>query len=384
MRTIYTNVNIATMVNGLGEILDGEVMVEGGKISYVAPKLSSQRGENRIDGKGGWLLPGLIDCHTHLVYGGNRAREFEMRLEGASYEDISLAGGGIMSTVRATRALSESELFDESVPRLQAMIKHGVRTVEIKSGYGLELETELRMLRVARRLGEELGVRVKTTLLAAHAIPPDFGGDYVAHVCDEIIPRAVGLADAIDAFCEKIAFSPDEVRRVFESAQRHGFSVKLHADQLSDLGGAALAASFGALSADHVEYTSEAGVKAMAENGTVAVLLPGAFYTLRETQLPPIELFRKHGVPMAVATDCNPGTSPCTSLPLMLNMACTLFRLTPTEALRGVTVNAARALGVSGGVIAEGEPADLLIYDCKHPSELCYRVGDFVSPQIFS
>ena len=328
-----------------------------------------------------WITPGLIDCHTHLVFAGNRAEEFELRLNGASYEEIARRGGGIVSTVTKTRAASEDELFAQSLTRARALVRDGVTTLEIKSGYGLNLDAEAKMLRVARRIGKELRISVRTTFLGAHALPPEFAGrqaDYVDEVCVRMLPAIAreGLADAVDAFCEGIAFTPSEVRRVFEEARALGLRVKLHADQLSDLNGAALAAEFGALSADHLEYTNEAGVRAMAVSGTVAVMLPAAFYTLRETQLPPIAQFRAHGVAMAVASDVNPGTSPILSLRMAMNMACTLFRMTPEESLRGATVNAARALGLSDrGTLEIGKRADFVVWDVDHPAELSYWIG---------
>lgn len=331
-------------------------------------------------GRGGLMTPGLIDCHTHLVFAGNRADEFERRLEGASYADIARAGGGILATVRATRAASEDALVASTVPRLAALIADGVTTVEIKSGYGLTVADELKMLRVARRLGERLPVRVVTTLLGAHALPPEYAGRsdaYIDLVCNEMIPAAADehLADAVDAFCEGIAFSPAQCERVFVAAQQHGLAVKTHAEQLSNLGGAALAARHGALSADHLEHLDEAGVVALAASGTVATLLPGAFYTLRETQLPPVALLRRRGVPMAVATDANPGSSPLYFPTLMLNLACQLFRLTPREALAGMTAVAARALGLADcGRIATGARADLCVWDVAHAAELAYAV----------
>jgi imidazolonepropionase len=324
----------------------------------------------------------LIDCHTHLVYAGNRAREFEMRLEGSSYEAIARAGGGIVSTVRQTRESDADTLFNESARRLQSLLRHGVTTVEIKSGYGLSLEAELKSLRVARSLGERFPIGVRTTLLAAHALPPEFAGrpdDYIDEVVQHILPEAarLGLADAVDAFCETIGFTLAQTRRVFEAARSHGLPVKLHAEQLSNQHGAALAAEFGALSADHLEHLDEAGAMAMAHAGTVAVLLPGAYYFLRDTHLPPIDLLRRHGVAMAVSTDCNPGTSPTTHLPLMLNMACTLFRLTPAEALLGVTRHAARALGLHAthGTVEVGKAADLCLWNLDQPAALAYEIG---------
>jgi imidazolonepropionase len=328
-----------------------------------------------------WVTPGLVDCHTHLVFAGDRAAEFEQRLNGASYEDIANAGGGIVSTVMRTRAASDDELFAQSLPRARALLGDGVTTIEIKSGYGLDFDSEAKMLRVARRIGDELGIGVRTTFLGAHALPPEFAGrqsDYVDEVCIRMLPAMArdGLADAVDAFCETIAFTGSETRRVFESARALGLRVKLHADQLSDSGGATLAAEFGALSADHLEYTSEDGVRAMAAAGTVAVMLPAAFYTLRETRQPPIEQLRAHGVPMAVASDVNPGTSPLLSLRHAMNMACTLFRMTPEEALRGTTINAARALGLTDrGTLETGKRADVVIWNIDHPAELCYWIG---------
>ncbi|MFH6600357.1 imidazolonepropionase [Ectopseudomonas khazarica] len=331
-------------------------------------------------GQGGVMTPGLVDCHTHLVYAGDRAGEFEQRLEGVSYAEIAKAGGGILSTVRATREASEEALLAASLPRLDALLADGVTTVEIKSGYGLTLSDELKMLRVARRLGELRPVRVTATLLGAHALPPEYAGradDYVSLVCDEMIPAAAGegLADAVDVFCEGIGFSPAQCERIYQAAQAHGLAIKAHAEQLSNLGGSALAARYGALSADHIEYLDEAGVRAMAEAGTVAVLLPGAFHVLRETQLPPIDLLRQYQVPMAVASDANPGTSPICMPSLMANLACTLFRLTPREALAGMTAHAARALGLPElGRIAVGAAADLCLWDIQHPAELAYAV----------
>ena len=388
---IWLNGRLATMVPEThaapyGAIEDGALAVGGGVIAWVGPRAalpgtpdSLARRIHDLDRR--WLTPGLIDCHTHLVYGGDRAAEFEARLEGASYEDIAKAGGGILSTVAATRAAGEDELFQAARPRLEALIAEGVTTVEIKSGYGLDLDNELKQLRVARALGEGLPVTVKTTFLGAHALPPEFAGRAEAYI-DTVVAmlaevEASGLADALDAFCEKIAFSPEQTARVFEAARAHGLPVKLHADQLSDLGGAALAARFGALSADHLEYASAAGVAAMAEAGTVAVILPGAFYVLRETRPPPVAALRAAGVPIALATDCNPGSAPVTSLLLMLNMGCTLFGLTPEAALSGVTRCAARALGLgaSHGTLEAGKAADFAVWDIERPAELAYRLG---------
>jgi imidazolonepropionase len=337
---------------------------------------------------GACVTPGLVDCHTHLVFGGNRAAEFGLRLEGASYEEIARAGGGIASTMGATRAHDEATLLAESLPRARALLRDGVTTIEMKSGYGLNLDTELKMLRVAREIGNRLGIGVRTTFLGAHAVPPEFAGrqaDYVQHVCDVLLPAVAAsrLADAVDAFCEGIAFTPDETRRVFSRARELGLPVKLHADQLSDLGGAALSAEFGGLSADHIEHTNLDGVRAMAAAGTVAVLLPGAFYALRDTRLPPIAALREHGVPMAVATDLNPGTSPLLSLRLAMNMACTLFRLTPEEALEGATVNAARALGLEDrGRLATGLRADFVVWDVRSPVDLCYWIGGSLARRV--
>ncbi|QTP59182.1 imidazolonepropionase [Billgrantia antri] len=361
------------------------VVVTGESIERVIPMRQLDRADAEaceLFGQGGVLTPGLVDCHTHLVFGGSRAEEFESRLEGVSYEAIARQGGGILSTVRATRTASEEALFDMARPRLEALVRDGITTVEIKSGYGLSIADELKMLRVARRLGEELPVRVVTTLLGAHALPPEYRDDsdgYIDLVCREMIPAAAeqGLADAVDVFCEKIAFSVAQCERVFEAAEAHGLPIKAHAEQLSNLGGSAMAARHGALSADHIEYLDEAGVAALREAGSVAVLLPGAFHTLRETRLPPIAALREAGVPMAIATDANPGSSPLFMPTLMLNFACTLFRLTPREALAGMTANGARALGLHGqslGRIVEGAPADLCLWDVETPAELAYAV----------
>ena len=375
--------------------------IENAALGWKSGKITFAAAQAQLPGKpddlaahveslhGAWITPGLIDCHTHLVFAGNRAAEFDLRLNGASYEDIARAGGGIVSTVTKTRAASENELFAQSLPRARTLLADGVTTIEIKSGYGLDLDSESKMLRVARHIGEELGITVRTTFLGAHAVPPEFVGrqsDYVDEVCVRTLPAIAqaGLADAVDAFCENIAFTPSETRRVFETARALGLPVKLHADQLSDLGGAALAAEFGALSVDHLEYTGEAGVRAMAAAGCVAVMLPAAFYTLRESKLPPIDQFRAHGVPMAVASDVNPGTSPLLSLRQAMNMACTLFRLTPEEALRGATVNAARALGlVDRGTLDVDQRADFVVWDIEHPAELCYWIGGALAQRVY-
>ncbi|WP_328717457.1 imidazolonepropionase [Halomonas elongata] len=359
------------------------VIVEDDRIQSLIPmrELSSEHAETcRLMGSGGVMTPGLVDCHTHLVFGGGRADEFEARLEGASYEEIARRGGGIISTVRDTREASEEELFAAALPRLDALLADGVTTVEIKSGYGLDVENELKMLRVARRLGEARPVRVVTSLLGAHALPPEYRDDsdgYIDLVCQAMIPAAAaeGLADAVDVFCEKIAFSVAQCERVFEAAQAHGLPIKAHAEQLSNLGGSAMAARHGALSADHIEYLDDAGIAAMRDAGSVAVILPGAFHTLRETQRPPIAGLREAGVPMAVATDANPGSSPLFMPTLMLNLACTLFRLTPREALAGMTAHGARALGMPElGRLHEGAPADLCLWNIDSPAELAYAV----------
>jgi imidazolonepropionase len=369
-----------------GLIANGAIALHEGRIAWVGPQnelpTEAEGTAARVDYLGGALVtPGLIDCHTHLVFGGNRAHEFDLRLNGASYEDIARAGGGIVSTVKATREASEDALFAQALPRAHALLADGVTTLEIKSGYGLDLDTERRMLRVARRLGKALAITVRTTFLGLHALPPEYRDDrdaYVAHVCDHMLPTLAGegLVDAVDAFCENIGFTPAETRRVFERAAQLGLPVKLHAEQLSDLDGAALVAAFHGLSADHLEHLSDSGIRAMAAAGTVAVLLPGAFYALRETKLPPIAGLREHRVAMAIATDCNPGTSPLLSLRLAASMACTLFRLTPEEALRGVTVNAAKALGLSDrGTLAKSQRADLAVWNVGEPAELCYWIG---------
>jgi imidazolonepropionase len=384
---LFTNCHVATMHpdgGPYGLIPKGSVVVENGAIAWVgaAGDVPSRFSEHETRDLGGRLVtPGLIDCHTHVVFGGNRAREFEMRLEGSSYEEISRAGGGIVSTVKATREADENTLLADALKRVDALVAEGVSTLEIKSGYGLNQEVELRMLKVARRIADERPVLVKTSFLAAHATPPEYKGRDDAYIDEVCVPalraaHAAGLVDAVDGFCEGIAFTPAQMARVFDVAKDLGLSIKLHAEQLSNIGGAKLAASYGALSADHLEYLDEAGVQAMAASGSVAVLLPGAFYTLRETRLPPVDLLRKHNVPIAIATDCNPGSSPLASLLLCLNMACTLFRMTPEEALAGVTREAARALGLNdAGVLAAGKRADLAVWNIKHPSELAYRIG---------
>jgi imidazolonepropionase len=387
--TVWRDARIATLspqAAGLGEIA-GAVAATDGRITFVGPESDLPTGWTaaktvKLDGR--WITPGLIDCHTHIVFAGDRAHEFELRLKGASYEEIARAGGGIVSTVKATRAASEDELVALSLKRLDALLAEGLTTIEIKSGYGLDLVSETKMLRAARRLGRERSVAVVTTFLGAHAMPPgaqnaDKDKDaFIAKVC-AMIPqiKQAGLADAVDAFCEGIAFSPEQVARVFDTAKAHGLPVKLHADQLSNLHGAALAARYDALSADHIEYTDETGVAAMAQAGTVAVLLPGAFYMLREKQVPPVEALRRHKAPIAIATDCNPGTSPVTSLLLTMNMASTLFRLTVEEAIAGVTREAARALGRLHdiGTIESGKICDLAIWDIERPAELVYRLG---------
>ncbi|UWR32650.1 imidazolonepropionase [Sulfitobacter sp. W027] len=367
-----------------GLVEDAAIAIAGSKIAWVGPRADLPRAyrDQPTESLGHRLVtPGLIDCHTHIVHGGDRAREFEMRLEGASYEDIARAGGGIVSTVTATRAASEADLLADALRRVDVLIAEGVTGIEIKSGYGLDIDTELRMLRSARAVGHQRPIRVRTTFLGAHATPAEYAGRDDAYIDEVCIPalraaHAEGLVDAVDGFCEGIAFQPAQIARVFDVAQELGLPVKLHAEQLSNLGGAKLAASYGALSADHIEYLDEDGVKAMAEAGTVAVILPGAFYTLRETQAPPIDLLRKHRVPMALATDINPGSSPLNSLLLTLNMGCTLFRMTPEEALRGATQHAARALGLDDcAMIRPGLCADLAVWNIKHPAELAYRIG---------
>ena len=387
--SLWLNVHLATMTetDPYGMIEDGALAVCDGKIAWLGkrkdlPADLETGAADVYDGEGGWITPGLVDCHTHLVYGGSRAREFELRLQGATYEEIARQGGGIRSTVAATRQANEESLLEQSAPRLAALMQEGVTTVEIKSGYGLDLETEIRMLRVACKLGERYPVTVVPTFLGAHALPPEYEGQsdqYIDFVCQEVLPQVAAQhpAIAVDAFCENIGFTLEQTERVFKTAKKLGLRVKLHAEQLSDLQGTELAARYGALSADHLEYVSEAGVKAMAAAGTVAVLLPGAFYFLRETRVPPIDLMRRYSVPMALSTDCNPGSSPAVSLLLMLNMACTLFRLTPEEALAGVTRNGARALGLQDtiGTLEYGKDADFVVWDIPEPAELAYRIG---------
>ena len=382
MAMILGNAVLAAMTGGYGLIAGGAVVIDGGRILWAGPEADMPVTKAARRDMGGRLItPALIDCHTHAVFGGHRAREFEMRLNGASYEEVARAGGGIVSTVAATRAASEDDLLAQALSRIDQMRAEGVGTIEIKSGYGLDIETELRMLRVARRIGQMRDVTVLTSFLGAHAIPPDYKGRADAYLTEQAIPalraaHAEGLVDAVDGFCEGIAFSPAQIARVFDEARALGLPVKLHAEQLSNLHGAALAARYGALSADHLEYLDEAGAQEMAAAGTVAVILPGAFYTLRETKLPPIDVLRRAGVAMAVATDCNPGTAPMTSLCLAMNMACTLFRLTPQEALLGATAHAARALGLTDrGRIAPGLRADLAVWEAGHPAERSSRIG---------
>jgi imidazolonepropionase len=389
--TLFAAANIATMDPGVsapfGGIENGAIGIKDGRIVWVG-RFAELAGapddiaREVIRHDGAWVTPALVDCHTHLVFGGDRAREFQMRQAGAAYEDIARAGGGILSTVRATRDASLEELVESGIARAKALILGGVGTIEIKSGYGLDPGTELKMLIAAGEIGRTLGIRIKRTLLAAHALPPEFKNDragYVRLVCDHIIPDAAarGLADAVDAFCEGIGFTPEETRAVFNAAKAAGLAVKLHAEQLSNLGGAALAAGFGALSADHLEYIDEAGVAAMAKAGTIAVLLPGAFYALRETKKPPVDLFRKHRVPMALATDLNPGTSPALSPTLMMNMGAILFGLTPEEALAGMTRHGAAALGLENetGILKKGMSADFAVWRIKSPAELAYWIA---------
>ena len=383
---MWHNARLAAMSaragSAAGNIEDGVIACRDGRIVYAGPGANAPDFATRetIDCQGRWITPGLIDCHTHLVHAGNRAAEFELRLAGASYGEIARAGGGIISTMQATRAASEADLVASALPRLDALLAEGVTTIEIKSGYGLTLDDELKMLRAARALGNLRSVTIRTTLLAAHALPPEYAGNadsYIDHICEAIIPAAVGLADAVDGFCEGIGFTTAQMTRVLAAAKAHGLPVKLHAEQLSNSHGAALAASFGALSADHLEHLDDAGIAAMVHAGTVAVLLPGAYYFTRETLPPPVAKLRAAGVPIALATDCNPGTSPLTSLLLAMNMGATLFRLTVEECLAGVTREAARALGLldQTGTLELGKACDLAIWDIERPAELVYRIG---------
>ena len=385
MRTLWQHCHVATMVDGhYSAIEDAAIVTCDGLVEWVGPKaeLPAPMPERTVDLGGAWVTPGLIDCHTHAVFGGNRSGEFEQRLEGVSYAEIAAQGGGIASTVRATRAASEEALFASARQRVMALMRDGVTTLEVKSGYGLDLASERKMLRVARRLGQALPLTVRATCLAAHALPPEYSGrpdDYITHICEHMLPAlaAEGLVDAVDAFCEHLAFSPAQVERVFIAARELGLPVKLHAEQLSSLHGSSLAARYQALSADHLEFMTEEDAIAMAAAGTVAVLLPGAFYFLRETQLPPMAALRRHGVKMALATDLNPGTSPGLSLRLMLNMGCTCFGLTPEEALAGVTVHAATALGLghSHGTLQAGKVADFVAWHIERPADLAYWLG---------
>ena len=391
---LATGVSLATLDAGAGyaPIEDGALGWRDGRFTYAGPRSDVPAGvvaATTRDFGGGWITPGLVDCHTHLVFAGDRAGEFELRLQGASYEAIARAGGGILSTVHAVRAAGEDELLAQSLPRARALLRDGATTLEIKSGYGLDFANERKMLRVARRIGSELGIGVRTTFLGAHALPPEFAHDadgYIAAAIDWLLKlHEEGLVDAVDAFCEGIGFSPAQTRRMFEAARLLGLPVKLHADQLSDLDGAALVAGFEGLSADHIEHSSERGVRAMAAAGTVAVLLPGAFHVLREARLPPLDALRTHGVPMAVATDCNPGTSPLQSLRQAMQLACTHFRLTPEEALRGATVNGARALGLPDrGVLRAGMRADFVHWQVNRPAELCYWLGGNLANAVFA
>ncbi|MGN6307102.1 MAG: imidazolonepropionase [Mesorhizobium sp.] len=388
-RTLWLNARLATLdpaLPGLGLVERGAVVAEAGRIVYAGAEAdlpaALRTGAETVDVEGRLITPGLIDCHTHLVYAGNRAHEFELRLKGASYEEVARAGGGIVSSVKALRAASEDDLVSQTLPRLDALIAEGVTTVEVKSGYGLDRDSEIKALKAARRLADARPVAIHATFLGAHALPPEMNGDkaaYIDKVVNDMLPAvaAAGLADAVDGFCEGIAFSPEEIARVFDAAKALGLPVKLHADQLSNLHGAALAASYGALSADHLEYTDAEGAAAMAKAGSVAVLLPGAYYFIRETKLPPVDAFRAAGTRIAIATDSNPGTSPLTSLLLTMNMAATLFRLTVDECIAGVTREAAHALGIADrtGTLEAGKDADLAIWDVERPAELVYRIG---------
>lgn len=384
---VWVGAELATMEDaGIGHVRDGVLAVKDGRIAWLGTR--QQLGTMQwsaatvTEARGLWITPGLVECHTHLVHGGDRSNEFAARLQGATYEEIARAGGGIVSTMRATRTASEEELLSQSLPRAQALVNEGVTTLEIKSGYGLDLANEMKMLRVARQVGDTLGISVVKTFLGAHALPPEFANrqdDYVRHVCDDMLPAVAAeqLADAADVFCERIAFTREQTRRVFERARGLGLSLRLHADQLSDGGGGELAAECGASSADHLEHASMQSMQRMAERGVVAGILPGAFYYLRETKLPPIDQLRELGVPMAVSTDCNPGTAPIASLLLAMNMACVLFRMTANEVLRGATVNAAKALGLSHdrGALRVGMRADLAVWQLRHPEQLCAEVG---------
>ncbi|WP_394176526.1 imidazolonepropionase [Thalassotalea litorea] len=391
-QTLFINANIATMddgANSYGERVNAALAVSAGKIVWIGAmqeladiQLSAYAQLDVIDVAGQWLLPGLIDCHTHIVYGGHRANEFELRLKGASYEEVAKAGGGIVSTVKATRAASEQALFESALARLNTLKSEGVTTIEIKSGYGLDTETELKMLQVAKRLGEQPGIEVRKTFLGAHALPLEYADNadgYIDLVCNEMLPAVATnkLADAVDVFCEGIGFDIEQTERVFQAAKQHNIAIKVHAEQLSDLGGTALAAKYQALSSDHLEYLSEDGIKAMQQADMAAVLLPGAFYFLRETKLPPIDMLRKHGVAIALATDANPGSSPIHSIQLMLNMACTLFRLTPAEAIAGVTCYGAKALGLADkvGSLEVGKQADIAVFNVEQVAQLCYQYG---------
>jgi len=385
MRTLWQHCHAATMAQGSYSIIeDAAIVSNAGLIEWIGPRADVPALDitRTVDLGGAWVTPGLIDCHTHAVFGGNRSGEFEQRLQGVSYAEIAAQGGGIASTVRATRAASEDQLFASARQRVQALMRDGVTTIEVKSGYGLDLANERKMLRVARRLADELPLAVRATCLAAHALPPEYAGradDYIAHICDEMLPALAkeGLVDAVDAFCEHLAFSPAQVERVFIKARELGLPVKLHAEQLSSLHGSSLAARYQALSADHLEFMAEEDAIAMAKAGTVAVLLPGAFYFLRETQLPPMDALRRHGVKIALASDLNPGTSPGLSLRLMLNMGCTLLRMTPEEALAGVTTHAAAALGLghSHGTLEAGKVADFVAWNIERPADLAYWLG---------
>ena len=385
---LWRNVHLATMTDGsasYGDILNGALAIKNGQIAWLGAEQdvpADAHAAETHDGQGAWLTPGLIDCHSHIVYAGNRSNEFEARLNGVAYEAIARAGGGILSTVNATRLASFDDLLAQSLPRVKRLLVEGVTTLEIKSGYGLDLETEAKMLRVARHIGNTLPVTVRTTFLGAHAVPLEYKGradDYITYVCDVMLPalHAEGLVDAVDAFCENIGFSAVQTERVFQAAAQLNLPVKLHAEQLSDQNGASLVARFNGLSADHLEYLSDAGISAMAANGTVAVLLPGAYYFLRETKLPPLQALREAGVPIAVSTDCNPGTSPMTSLLLAMNMACTMFRMTPQEAFAGTTAHAARALGLHDrvGRLVVGQMADFALWQIDRPADLAYAMG---------